>query len=145
MNHIGGLKIMKLRDKFYLLKKLNNNSVIILKSGSFYATFDNDATILNDIFSYQIVNGKIGFPLASRDKVIQELQNRSINYIIYEGEDSEVVKVENDTNQYWKYFEQAKKLEYKNALSDMLLERIRFLIQENEENYDKIRRFIDEL
>lgn len=136
---------MKLKEKYTLLKRENYDYVILLKSGSFYVTYDNDASILNYLFSYQIVNGKIGFPLKNIDKVTDELHNKSINYIIDNGEDTEKIRKKYQKNNYSQQFEYAKKNEFKLIMNNMLLERIKFLINSNEENYDKIRRFIDEL
>lgn len=135
---------MKLKETFYLLKRNNSHCIVLLKSGNFYVTFDSDATILNYIFSYQIVNGKVGFPITNITKITEQLHNKSINYIIYNGEDSEIIKVKGKLNNYSIYCEKSKKLEYKSAMKEMLIDRIKFLINDNEDNYNKIRRFIDE-
>lgn len=136
---------MKLKEKYNLLKTEKYDYLILIKSGTFYITFDNDALIMNNLFSYQILNSKVGFPISNLDKIISKLHNESINYIISNDNEEEIIELKNDINLYNKNLELAKKKEFKNSLNNMLLERIKFLIENNEDNYDKIRRFIDEL
>lgn len=78
-------------DLFRLYKMEYNNYIIMIKSGSFYVSFNEDAIILNKIFGYKIVslknNIKVGFPINLRDKNINILENKKINYIIIEDKE----------------------------------------------------------
>lgn len=60
--------------------------MILFKSGNFYISFDEDATVLNEIFNLKINelknNIKVGFPINSLDKYIKDLNNLGINYLI---------------------------------------------------------------
>jgi len=136
---------MKLREKYSYLKKVYSDYIVLIKSGSFYITYDNDAIILNNIFDYQNINNKVGFPVRSVDKIMNSLNDKNINYIIDNNDDSDILEFKIKDNEYLKYYEQAKKYEFRDSLNKILLDKIKFLIESNEENYEKIRRFIDEL
>lgn len=99
---------------------------------------------MNIIFDYQIIKGKVGFPLTALERVMGELNSESINYVIYKDE-NDIIKKEFNDNKYISLLGESKKREYKNSMKKLLLERIEFLIDNSEDNYDKIRRFIDEL
>ncbi|HHT38076.1 MAG TPA: hypothetical protein GXZ95_01520 [Mollicutes bacterium] len=84
---------MKLIDKYNMNKESNNNSIILLKSGIFYKTFNNDAYIIAYLFKYKINKMSnyvmVGFP----EKVIENIEERLIKekvafIIIDEGKQS---------------------------------------------------------
>lgn len=54
---------MKLKDKYNDLSNLYSEYIVLIKSGNFYLTFGDSAKIMNYLFSYQIINEKLGFPL----------------------------------------------------------------------------------
>lgn len=67
------------------IKKKNDNTIILIKNGSFYRCFEKDAYILAYIMEYQVkeqVDNVLvcGFPVNSLDKVIQSLEKTCINY-----------------------------------------------------------------
>ena len=134
---------MKLKDRFSSIKNRYLNDIVLIKSGSFYITFDQDAIIMNYLFSYQITSGKIGFPLKNIEKVKNELKTKKIHYIVLDDEKQE--RYEEEINHYVEYLNYAKKKEYENAMNQMLLDRIHFLLEQNSDNYGKIKKFIDEL
>jgi len=136
---------MKLREKFNYLKKEYSDSVVLIKSGNFYITYENDALIMNNIFNYQNINNKVGFPIRSVDKVMNSLNDKNINYVIDNNDDSDILEFTSNGNEYLRYYEQAKKYEFRDSLNKILLDKIKFLIESDNDNYEKIRRFIDEL
>lgn len=75
-------------DLFRLLKIEYKDYIILIKSGSFYISFDCDAIILNKIFGYKIVslknNIKVGFPISLINKNTSILESKKINYVIVE-------------------------------------------------------------
>ena len=73
------------------------NCVVIRKTGGFYQVFDNDAIIINYLCDYKIVNGRVGFPLNSIDKVVNLLMENKISYCVKEG------MKEVDSKEYNKY------------------------------------------
>ena len=93
-------------DLFRILKLDYKEYVILFKSGSFYVSFDEDATILNNIFNYKIVemknNIKVGFPLKQADDNLKTIKDRGIYYIIVENKQI-IDKYNNGKNKYKKY------------------------------------------
>lgn len=68
------------------LKELFPDYVLLLKIGTFYECYCDDANIVSYLFSYKrktLSSGDkvCGFPLVSYYKVIANLENRNINYI----------------------------------------------------------------
>ena len=49
--------IMKIKDKYRELKRQYPDSLILLRSGNFYITYDDDALLLYHLFSYQLLKG----------------------------------------------------------------------------------------
>ena len=78
---------MKVKDKYEEIKSLHQNEVVLFKVGSFYVTFSKDAIVLNYLFSYQINNGKLGFPVSAFEKVCTNLKEKNISFYIFEEED----------------------------------------------------------
>lgn len=76
-------------DLFRILKLDYKEYIILLKSGNFYISFDEDSIILNKLFNYKIINLKnnikIGFPLNSIDLVLRKLEKLRINYVIIDN------------------------------------------------------------
>ena len=77
--------------------------MILFKSGNFYIPFDEDATVLNEIFNLKINelknNIKVGFPINSLDKYIKDLNNLGINYLIISNK--EIIKKISFNNNYY--------------------------------------------
>jgi len=73
-------------DLFRQLKLEYKECVILFKSGNFYISFDEDATVLNNIFNYKINelknNIKVGFPISLIDNNKKILRDKKINYIV---------------------------------------------------------------
>lgn len=65
----------------------NKNYILLRKSGDFYHVFDNDALIIKYLFNYKVVKNQAGFPLNSFNKVINTLEEKSINYVVMDGSD----------------------------------------------------------
>ena len=93
-------------DLFRILKLEYKDYLILFKCDSFYISFDEDTTILNNIFNYKIVemknNIKFGFPLKQADDNLKTIKDRGIYYIIVE--DKQIInKYNNGKNKYKKY------------------------------------------
>ena len=81
---------MKVLDLHMTYKELYSNTIIIIKIGNFYETYDKDAIIINQITKYKLKYKNsitVGFPLISLDKVKSKLEDLRINYIIIEKTD----------------------------------------------------------
>lgn len=89
-------------DLFRILKLDYKEYVILLKSGNFYISFDEDSIILNKLFNYKIINLKnnikIGFPLNSIDLVLRKLEKLRINYVIIDNKNTINQKEYEDNN-----------------------------------------------
>lgn len=71
------------------------NSVVLIKSGSFYRTYDNDAIILSYLCCYKVIKNVLGFPIRSLSKVLKELRREEVNFVV----DYDVhFSLENDVN-----------------------------------------------
>ena len=72
-----------MKEQYYGLKVRYPDSLVLVKKGSFYTTFNDDAYILNYLFGYKIVNNeKVCFPTSNITKVIDKLTTEKINYYI---------------------------------------------------------------
>ena len=133
---------MKVKDKYEEINSLHQDEVVLFKVGSFYVTFSKDAIVLNYLFSYQINNGKLGFPISAFEKVCTNLKEKSISFYIFEEEDK---NYSSDDNLYNDIAKIAERSYYSKCSNELLLERIKNLITTNKDNYNKIKEFIDEL
>lgn len=133
---------MKVKDKYEEIKCLHQDEVVLFKVGSFYVTFSKDAIVLNYLFSYQINNGKLGFPISSFEKVCANLKEKNISFYIFEEEDK---NYRSDDNLYSDIARIAERSYYSKCSNELLLERIKNLITTNKDNYNKIKEFVDEL
>ncbi len=86
------------------------NSVKLRKLGKFYSAFDEDAKILHYLFNYKISNGRVGFPMDSFNKVINVLEEKNINYEIF-NEDGRMARKFRDKNKYQTYLTKSLKKE----------------------------------
>lgn len=134
---------MKIKDTYYKLLKDNKKSLIFIKSGMFYAIYDEGAYITNIIFGYQIKNNRVGFPIKSISKIIEQLDKIKVNYIVYNSDEEYNFK-NFDNNNYDYYYNLYKKNEYEERCKKVLVERILYLIDLNKDNYNKIKEYIDE-
>lgn len=94
-----------LKEQYINLKKEYENYLILLKSGNFYISLNNDAFVMNNIFGYKIIDNnnyiKIGFPVTSLNKVVTKLDGLEINYLIFDKEILE--KIKHNSNKYKNY------------------------------------------
>ena len=76
---------MTFRDRYKKLKKKYPNSVVLIKSGSFYNTYEDDAILIHELLGYRLVNKRVGFPIYNLYK-INVLQNYVLvdNYALIE-------------------------------------------------------------
>lgn len=83
-------------------KNKNLQSLVLIKSGVFFETYDNDCKIMLDLFDYQIKNFKnfsrTGFPTNNIDKVKEKLNDKQINYIIIDNKN--ITNIEFENNRY---------------------------------------------
>lgn len=82
-----------------------NNYVLLIKNGNFYTCLKSDASVMNSIFNYKIIETKkyirSGFPLGSLLKVTNRLIELNINYLVIDKDIVEKKKFKD--NNYQKY------------------------------------------
>lgn len=82
---------MKVVDLYNTYKDNYKEYVIFIKIGNFYETYGNDAYIISKIMNYKVKNisnnVRVGFPITSLNKVLDELNNNKINYIVIEKDE----------------------------------------------------------
>lgn len=89
------------------------NSILLVLSGNFYNVYGKDAYILCYLFRFKFINKlykteeekevyvpKTGFPRNSLDKVLLDLEDKKINYVIKVKDKSDIVKDFKKLNTY---------------------------------------------
>lgn len=137
--------IMALKDEYQKMKINHQTKVILFQSGSFYVTFFQDAEILNYLFSYQIHENKVGFPIKNLEKVVFQLREEKLNYIVVDNQRKNIIFDQFDENTYLKLFQLASKYHLESVEQKNLLDKIQYLMKLNPNYYTKIKEFIDEL
>ena len=135
--------IMSLKDEYQKMKINHQTKVILFQSGSFYVTFFQDAEILNYLFSYQIHENKVGFPIKNLEKVVFQLREEKLNYIVVDNQRQNIIFDQFDENTYLKLFQLASKYHLESVEQKNLLDKIQYLIKLNPNYYTKINEFID--
>lgn len=101
--YVGGFMLKEVYNNNKLIYK---NYILLIKSGNFYLSFNNDATILNNFFNYKInfISDyiKVGFPEKSLYKVLTKLDKMSINHLVIDKEI--ILKQKYKNNNYMNYF-----------------------------------------
>lgn len=128
-------------EKYLELKKQYQNCIVMLKVGSFYNVYDEDAILMFYLFSYKILENRVGFPISALSKVIRFLRKNEINYYVYDEKLEEF-----EINHYDLFVEKSK--EYYQLRSE-IDEIYHYLITNIERKYmkrliQKIKEVIDE-
>ncbi len=84
-----------------IMKEIHPESIILVKVGTFYHCYARDAYIISYLFGYQIKNIEVnlsttGFPKTALNKVIKNLEDKNISYIIVNKSDNYEVEDELD-------------------------------------------------
>ena len=131
---------MKLHEQKKKKKVDYFDAVVLIKSGKFYVTFDYDAEIIHKLLNYKIVHHRIGFPENALDQVIACLKENHISYV----KDEETF-LELDNNQYISILKQVQNEQLVESMCNNLLNKIKNAVVVDFNNYDKIRKFLNEL
>lgn len=75
----------KLYSLYETLKKKDNTTIYLFKSGIFYIALSDDAIFLSNKFNFKLTNlnnsiVKCGFPISSIDKYIKKFKINNINF-----------------------------------------------------------------
>lgn len=99
------------------LKELFPNYVVMIKIGTFYEVYYDDAYIISYLLGYKLktLNGDVrncGFPTVSLNKVLYILDNKKINYLVVDKSDNYAELNKNNfknKNKYNEIYEMCKK------------------------------------
>ncbi len=107
---------MSIQNVIEPIKKVHPEFVIMIRAGEFYHCYGKDAYLVSYLCEYKVVDKPpfkvCGFPRQAKNKVIVNLEDKKINYIVldkrnqYEVEEKEDYK---NLNQYKKVYEKARK------------------------------------
>jgi len=97
--------------------------------------------VLHAITGYKVSNGRVGFPENVLGKVVNELDNYKINYVVIE-KDTEVDKKKYPKDNYDKYLKIGKKNNEDGIKQRDLIERIKNL---DKDKLNKIIKYIEEV
>lgn len=135
-------------EKYYKYKVKYCDYIIMFKYGNFYETFSNDALIMNSIFNYKISKlsntFKVGFPISSLENIIEKLNEKSINYVVLNKE--ETINKKFDNNNYKKYNFNTDIINYNTLLINEIEKYLNdnLLKSEISSKLEKIKEIIDE-
>ena len=135
---------MKTIDKYLKFKEMYKDHVVIIKSGNFYYTFDDDTYIMNYFFGYQIRENKIGFPLNAKAKVKSVLNRNNVNLIEVIDDYAYILESKNENAYQVKLREAKSNMLISNMLNN-LMNAIEIKVKKEEANYELIKEFVDEL
>ena len=113
-----------------------SSTVVIRKNGGFFCVYGGDAFIFYYLFGYKIVDDKVGFPKSALNRVVNLLQEKTINYEL-EGELVNYKK----RNNYDKFVKSGRK---KHSLDFRIKDIMSRLENLSEKDIDKILDYIEE-
>ena len=113
--------------------------LILYKDNSkFYKATGMDAEVLNYLFDYQIIKGKVGFPDNAINKVLDVLDKECISYqVVYTDKNPIIKNYEN--NKYLKNLEKVKEKKYRKERISVILDKL------NDLNIDELNDIISYL
>ena len=135
---------MKTVDKYIKFKSSYKDYVVLIKSGNFYYSFEEDAYILKYFFGYQIRENKVGFPLNAKAKVKSVLNRHNVNLIEVIEEHAYILESKNSNSYQLKLKEAKSNFLISNMLNNLMSD-IEVKVKKEESNYRLIKEFVDEL
>ena len=135
---------MKTIDKYVKFKSQYKDYVVLIKSGNFYYSFDEDAFILKYFFDYQIRENRVGFSLNAKAKVKSVLNRNNVNLIEVIDDYAYVLETKNENEYSIKLKEAKSNILITNMLNN-LMNAIEIKVKKEEANYRLIKEFVDEL
>lgn len=119
--------------------------LVLNSNGLFYETYNEDAMIINFLFGYKINKKKASFPISSKNKVINILENKKINYKINDNNDSSYEKDFKNLNCYQKTLDKAYKISFREKKLNNIIKKLRKLDSEKlEELINIVGKYVNE-
>lgn len=106
----------KLNEVIKTIKEIKPDTICLFKIGTFYHCYNRDCYIISYLFGYQVRNieeqvKECGFPEIAINKVKAKLEDKKINYAIFDRRNNYKEEEKYDfknLNTYNKHFEKAK-------------------------------------
>jgi hypothetical protein len=135
---------MKTIEVYNSYKEKYKDTIIIIKEGLFYKTYNEDAKVIWYLFDYKYINNVVSFGTSPYDKVIDKIKKYGINFIVID-KNEEVIKFINNSNNYLTYLEMALNNFEKEENKKEIYELVNTLIDNDINNYNKINNYLKEL
>ena len=137
----GDLK-MKQVDKYGVYKEKYSDYIVLIKEGTFYKCYYNDAKILWYVFNYTYLDDFVSFGTKAYSKVFDELNRLKISYVIISNE--EIIN-KFDNNVYNTYLSLAKTSFDFNENVQIINNKVEELLNKDKNNYKKIIEYLNTL
>ena len=81
------------KESLYKLAKIqNDDKVVVVKNGTFYKAYEDDAILIWSLFGYRVIEGRTSFPLSVFGNIVSKLSRLGISVV--------VINTESDINNY---------------------------------------------
>jgi len=135
---------VKLVNQYFFYKNLYKETLILIHSGNFFYTFLEDATLMNYLFGYKLVDNKVGFPISILDRIKSKLNSLKIDYVIIKNDDY-YLNTFNEFNNYNKIKKEADIVFEKKEKLNGLYEKIEKKVDVDELNLQRIIDYVNSL
>lgn len=139
---------MGIVDTVRTIKQAHQSDVVLIKVGKFYHAYGKDAYIISFLFNYQLKKvdantNTTGFPEVAIDKVSKTLNEKNINYLIINKEESEIKDFKQE-NKYAEIYSKAHKYQNRKNKADEIYEFLMSNIDEDgiKEKINKIEEIL---
>ncbi len=134
------------KESLYKIAKMNNEEkVVLVKYGNFYKAFESDAILLWGLFGYNVINGKISFPLSVFGSVVSKLTRLGMNVVVVNNIDDINYYNTIQKNTYEEYKnETLHKYETSGKINE-IMKLVEDKIKTSFINYDKLLEFLNTL
>lgn len=139
--NVGGDFRIKILELYKAYKEKYSNTIIIIKEGTFYKTFYEDAKIIWFLFGYQYLNDVTSFGSSPYNKVLLRLKQMDISFIVVD-KSQEIVKCLKNNDNYNTYVILSNSSFEKNKRNTKLHSLIDKLLEDNDDNYNVINDFL---
>ena len=134
---------MKTKEKYEYFKEKRPKCIVIVKEGSFYKTYGDDAVIIWYLFDYKWNNDSIAFGTTPYSKVISKLAHSGFGYSVITTDEE---YVPGDNSEIYDLYLKIAQINFdKFKKKEELLNLFNEVIENNNEVYDPLKKFLLEL
>lgn len=134
------------KESLYKLAKIqNDDKVVLVKNGTFYKAYEDDAILIWSLFGYWVIEGRTSFPISVFGNITSKLSRLGISVVVINTESDINNYLATGENSYNNYMIEAKE-KYE---TDGKVNEIKLLVEDKIKssfiNYDKLIEFINTL